>query len=86
MQATSELTLFELFKMGGIFMWPLLAFSILTVSIAAERIFFIFFRCNLRVSDIMAEVDRCLNANDFDGARKFLKKQRKKRTLQQPPV
>jgi biopolymer transport protein ExbB len=33
----STLTLLELFYMGGIFMWPLLAFSIATTALALER-------------------------------------------------
>ncbi|GMO18187.1 MAG: MotA/TolQ/ExbB proton channel family protein [Termitinemataceae bacterium] len=80
MQNTTEsMSLLQLFQMGGPFMWPLLVFSIVTVSIAIERIIFIFFRCNLRVEDIKAEVAGFVRKDDFEGARKFLKKNRKKR-------
>ncbi|MDR2481695.1 MAG: MotA/TolQ/ExbB proton channel family protein [Spirochaetaceae bacterium] len=79
MNNTAEsMSLFELFSMGGIFMWPLLLFSILTISLSLERIIFIFFRCNLQVNDLKEEAQRLLSENDFNGARRFLKKRRKK--------
>ncbi|MDR2467854.1 MAG: MotA/TolQ/ExbB proton channel family protein [Spirochaetaceae bacterium] len=77
--ATESISLLNLFKMGGAFMWPLLAFSIATVSIAIERIIFIFFRCDLRVDDLKEQVQKMLGEDDFEGARKFLKRSRKKR-------
>ncbi|MDR2510347.1 MAG: MotA/TolQ/ExbB proton channel family protein, partial [Spirochaetaceae bacterium] len=76
---TGSMTLLTLFNMGGPFMWPLFAFSIATISIAAERIIYIFFRCNLHIDDLKIEVRRFLDEDDLDGARKFLKKNRKKR-------
>jgi biopolymer transport protein ExbB len=48
---TSTLTLFELFNMGGIFMWPLLFFSIATVAIACERAVYLLYH-NLRMADL----------------------------------
>jgi biopolymer transport protein ExbB len=48
---TSTLTLLELFKMGGIFMWPLLFFSIATAAIACERAVYLLYH-NLRMGDL----------------------------------
>jgi biopolymer transport protein ExbB len=48
---TSTLTLLELFKMGGIFMWPLLFFSIATAAIACERAVYLLSH-NLRMDDL----------------------------------
>jgi biopolymer transport protein ExbB len=82
-QTGGSITLLDLFQMGGVFMWPLLVFSILTISIAAERVYYIFFRCNLRAADLIDETRRLLDEGDFEGARKFLRKKRKKRMAAQ---
>lgn len=37
----NEWSLIDLFKLGGVFMWPLLAFSIATVALVIERITYI---------------------------------------------
>lgn len=82
-QSGGSMTLLNIFQMGGLFMWPLLAFSVVTISIAAERVYYIFFRCNLRAVDLIDETRRLLSEGDFDGARKFLRKRRKKRMAAQ---
>ncbi|MDR1931295.1 MAG: MotA/TolQ/ExbB proton channel family protein [Spirochaetales bacterium] len=51
------MSLLELFKMGGLFMWPLLFFSVATVAIVIERALFIF-RHNLRLGDVR---EQCLS-------------------------
>ena len=46
---TTTMTLIDLFMIGGIFMWPLLVFSIITVALILERaIFFIYYNLNLK--------------------------------------
>jgi biopolymer transport protein ExbB len=74
----TSMTLLSLFKMGGIFMWPLLMFSIATISIAMERAIFIL-RSNLRMDDIKEALMGFLRKNDFSGAHGFLSEKRKKR-------
>jgi biopolymer transport protein ExbB len=65
------MSLFELFKMGGIFMWPLLLFSMATVAISIERAIFIF-RHNLRLDDITAETIAFVRRADPEGAARYL--------------
>ncbi|HNQ97318.1 MAG: MotA/TolQ/ExbB proton channel family protein [Spirochaetales bacterium] len=47
----NEWSLIALFKLGGPFMWPLLAFSIATVALAVERVVYLFWH-NMKVSDL----------------------------------
>jgi biopolymer transport protein ExbB len=67
----TSISLLDFFQMGGIFMWPLLVFSIATISIALERIIFIT-RSNLHVADLIATVKQYINNQDFNGAKKYL--------------
>jgi biopolymer transport protein ExbB len=64
-------SLLELFKLGGVVMWPLLAFSIATVAISLERAFFLFYH-NLRVDDLAQKVTAFVEENDFAGAEEYL--------------
>ena len=52
---TLSLSLLELFNMGGIFMWPLLAFSVATIAISMERAIYLTYH-NLRIDDISRKV------------------------------
>jgi biopolymer transport protein ExbB len=65
------MSLLELFRMGGIFMWPLLLFSMATVAIALERAVFIF-RNNLRVDDLKERTIAYIRQQDMDGACRYL--------------
>ena len=68
---TVSFSLMELFRMGGVFMWPLLFFSIATVFFSVERaIYFIYH--NLRVSDIAAKVMEFIKSSDYPGAADYL--------------
>jgi biopolymer transport protein ExbB len=69
--AETSMSLLDLFQMGGIFMWPLLVFSIATISIAIERIVFIV-RSNLRVTDLIIAVKHYINNQDINGAKEYL--------------
>jgi biopolymer transport protein ExbB len=67
---TVSFTLLELFQMGGIFMWPLLFFSIAVIAISLERTIYLGYH-NLRMDDLTAQVeqfikeDRILEARDY---------------------
>ena len=52
-------------------MWPLLLFSIATISIAVERIFYLFYH-NLRVSDLESSILKYIKDNDIEGAKTFV--------------
>ena len=68
---TVSFTLLELFQLGGIFMWPLLLFSIATIFIAVERAVYFFYH-NLKMDDMTARVSQQLADNDAAGAEKYL--------------
>ncbi len=44
-----------LFELGGVFMWPLLAFSVATVALAVERVIYLYWH-NMRVADLKNHV------------------------------
>jgi biopolymer transport protein ExbB len=68
---TASFSVLELFKLGGIFMWPLLIFSIATVAISLERAFYLIYH-NLRVDDIAAQVSEYVNLSNYSAAREYL--------------
>ncbi|MDR3285038.1 MAG: MotA/TolQ/ExbB proton channel family protein [Treponema sp.] len=72
-------SLLELFKLGGVFMWPLLVFSIATVSIVLERVIFLLTR-NLRLSDMEDRVRQYIAEGDMEEAKAYLESQPSKRT------
>ncbi|MDR2782309.1 MAG: MotA/TolQ/ExbB proton channel family protein [Treponema sp.] len=57
--------------MGGIFMWPLLFFSIATIAIALERVIFLLYH-NLCVDDLKTRVEGYLVTGNMAGARDYL--------------
>jgi biopolymer transport protein ExbB len=61
----------ELFNLGGVFMWPLLVFSVATVAISLERFFYLSYH-NLRVDDLAQKVSEYIKKNDYSGAGKYL--------------
>jgi biopolymer transport protein ExbB len=69
---TSTLSLLTLFKMGGIFMWPLLAFSVFTTAIALERGIYILSH-NLHVSDMKGKLLGFARTKDQEAAIAYLK-------------
>jgi len=75
---TASFSLLELFKLGGVVMWPLLAFSIAAVAITIERAVF-FFNNNLDVDDLSLTVSDYVNKKDFSGAVEYLKPLTEKR-------
>jgi len=76
--SSSGFTLLELFFMGGIFMWPLLLFSIVTVGITLERLIYLLYH-NLKLDDLKARVAKSILAGDPVRARKYLQSQTRRR-------
>ena len=68
---TSSFSVLELFKLGGIFMWPLLAFSIATVAISIERAIYLIYH-NLRINDLAAQIFAFIKSSDYKGAVDYL--------------
>jgi biopolymer transport protein ExbB len=71
-------SLLDFFWMGGIFMWPLLLFSIITTAIVLERIVYLLYH-NLRIDDLQKKLGQYIESNDLSGARKFLESLTKRR-------
>ncbi|MDR1597224.1 MAG: MotA/TolQ/ExbB proton channel family protein [Treponema sp.] len=57
--------------MGGIFMWPLLLFSVATIAISLERAVYIFYH-SLRLDDLEEKTAEYIHAKDMEGARQYL--------------
>jgi len=68
---TATFSVLELFNLGGIFMWPLLVFSIAVVAISLERVIYIFFH-DLRVDYLYDKVTDYISSNSYSGAREYL--------------
>jgi biopolymer transport protein ExbB len=64
-------SLLALFQMGGVFMWPLLFFSIATIAIALERMGFLLYH-NLRMDDLQERTADYINARNLSGAKQYL--------------
>jgi biopolymer transport protein ExbB len=75
---TASFSVLELFNLGGVFMWPLLAFSVATVAISLERAVYLFYH-NLRVDDVAAEVSGYVEKLDYSGAAEYLRGLTKRR-------
>jgi biopolymer transport protein ExbB len=68
---TISLSLLELFRMGGIFMWPLLVFSIAVIAISLERAIYLAYH-NLRLDDLGRTVSEQIAGRKFTGAIEYL--------------
>jgi biopolymer transport protein ExbB len=74
----ASFSLLELFRMGGVFMWPLLLFSVATIAIALERGLYIFYH-NLQMDDLEEKTAEYIHAKDTEGARQYLSALTKRR-------
>lgn len=63
----TKMTLLQLFKLGGIFMWPLLVFSIASVGLIIERTLFFLFH-DLKVNDVEKNVLKSLENKNINEA------------------
>jgi biopolymer transport protein ExbB len=68
---TSSFSLLELFKLGGILMWPLLLFSIAVIAISAERTIYLLYH-NLRIDDLSERISQYIKTGDYSGAAEYL--------------
>jgi biopolymer transport protein ExbB len=71
-------SILELFQMGGVFMWPLLFFSVATIAIALERGLFLLYH-NLRLEDLRDRVREYIRGGDIAGAKEYLSALTKRR-------
>jgi biopolymer transport protein ExbB len=79
METTSSgFSLLELFGMGGIFMWPLLFFSIATVGITLERLIYLLYH-NLKLDDLKQKVESALLDGNLEEAKEYLESRTKRR-------
>jgi biopolymer transport protein ExbB/TolQ len=60
--------MFSMMQNGGSFMWVLLAVSIVSLALFAERYFFLYFRLNLNCDKVAFTIRKLLEANDYRGA------------------
>ncbi len=75
----NEWSLIGLFELGGVFMWPLLAFSVATLALVVERIVYLFWH-NMRVADLKNEVIGLIEEGKIDEAINGLRSQPRKNT------
>ena len=68
---TVSFSLLEMFKLGGVFMWPLLAFSIATISLGLERTIYLIYH-KLKIDDLGARVSDFLAEKNYQGAVDYL--------------
>ncbi|HPX25448.1 MAG TPA: MotA/TolQ/ExbB proton channel family protein [Treponemataceae bacterium] len=72
-------SLIELFNLGGVFMWPLLAFSIATMALIIERIGYLFYH-SVKVAALTKTVKDYINNNNIQGACDYLESQPRRQT------
>ncbi|MDR1419326.1 MAG: MotA/TolQ/ExbB proton channel family protein [Treponema sp.] len=70
-EETVSFSLLELFRLGGIFMWPLLFFSVAVITIVLER-FMYFAYHSLRLEDLAEKTADYLRKGDAPGAVLYL--------------
>jgi biopolymer transport protein ExbB len=75
---TVSFSLLELFKMGGLFMWPLLAFSVAVIAISLERAIYLAYH-NLRIDDLEKKVSAFADRAEYAEAADYLSGQTKRR-------
>ncbi|MDR0878071.1 MAG: MotA/TolQ/ExbB proton channel family protein [Treponema sp.] len=73
----ASFTLLELFRLGGIFMWPLLFFSIAVFAIILERIIYLGYH-KFNVDNLASAVLQNIDDNNIAGAREYLSSQTKR--------
>ena len=75
---TASFTMMELFRLGGVLMWPLLVYSIIVLTIGLERIIYFSYH-NRKIDDLGKKVSEFLLNNDYAGAEEYLSPLTKKR-------
>jgi biopolymer transport protein ExbB len=70
----SPMTAMELFKHGGPIMWPILITSFILITVAIERVIFIFRENGRRQPEVVEKMLEKVGANDVNGALELGKK------------
>lgn len=70
----SPMTAMELFKHGGPIMWPILVVSFLMITVAIERVMFIFRENSRRTPELVDKMLERVESDDIDGAVEMGKK------------
>ena len=76
--STVSFSMMELFKLGGALMWPLLAYSIVVLTIGLERIIYFSYH-DRKMDDLRARVSEYIANNDYAAAISYLESASKKR-------
>ncbi|MDR2553329.1 MAG: MotA/TolQ/ExbB proton channel family protein [Treponema sp.] len=71
MEGNSVFSLLEFFKMGGVFMWPLLVFSVAATAISMDRILYLC-RHDLRIDRLFPKVMDSIRGRNVSAAAGFL--------------
>jgi biopolymer transport protein ExbB len=71
METGISFSLLELFRMGGVFMWPLLFFSVAVVAISLERALYLGYH-NLRMDDMGKVLSGYIREGNLDRGREYL--------------
>jgi biopolymer transport protein ExbB len=71
MQGNASFSLLELFKLGGIFMWPLLIFSVAAAAIIMDRVLYLS-RHKLKIEALASRVLGCIEKGTIKTAAEFL--------------
>jgi len=74
----ASFSLLELFSMGGIFMWPLLVFSIAAIAITLERAIYLLYH-NLKLSDLKKKVEEAIHSGNISETKEYLEKNTRRR-------
>src|SRR3982751_2360740 len=70
----SPMTMMELFKHGGPIMWPILLVSFLLITVAVERVLFIFRENSRRQPEVVDKMLERVENGDVEGAVEMGKK------------
>ena len=71
METSTAFSLLDLFKMGGIFMWPLLVFSVAAMAIIIDRVLYLF-RHKLQISELASIVLNAIQKGNINDSAAFL--------------
>ena len=78
MENTVSFSMLELFKLGGVLMWPLLAYSIVVITIGIERIIYFSYH-DRKMIDLRVKVSEFIANKNYNGACAYLEPLTKKR-------
>jgi biopolymer transport protein ExbB len=76
--SNASFSLMQLFSMGGVFMWPLLVFSIATIAITTERTFYLLYH-NLKLNDLKKKVEEAIQDGNIAETKEYLEKRKRRR-------